>query len=162
MESINLSTDVQYNPKYPPSNAKKAYIARITGTAKGPQKYEREFLGRDVDLSADDAGLYEKQRGDKKGGYTRWYYVILPHPEHGVIISADCEDELPKIAKNLDSMSIEEAVEVTNLRESEKHEGRMIFDAVAATKKRDVRAEAIQQIRELMDRHNISADEVQS
>lgn len=59
---------------------------------------------------------------------------MLSHPEHGLIKSTDCEDVLPQIAKSLDAgVSIAEAVEVNNLRPSERTEGLMIFDASART-----------------------------
>lgn len=132
---ITLRGTTDYHPKYPPENAKKGYVARITGRVHGPTKYKREFLGSEVTILPGDEGLYERQRGDRKGGATRWYHVILSHPEHGLIISTDCEDELPKIAKLLDEgVSIEDAVEVTDLRPSEKYEGRMIFTAIARNK----------------------------
>ena len=130
LTEITLRAEEAYNPSYPPRNAKKGYIAKITGRAAGPVKYEREFLGQHVSVLEGEEGLYEKQRGDKKGGCTRWYYVILSHPEHGLIISTDCEDEVPKIAKLLDAgIAIDDAVEIVDLRPSAKHEGRMIFDA---------------------------------
>lgn len=101
--SITLTARIKYHPSYPPKNAAKAYVARITGRVRGPKKYEREFLGTSFEaVDADDCGLYEVQHGDKKGGWTRYYYVILPHPEHGLMRSSDCEDDLPKIAKALD------------------------------------------------------------
>ena len=131
---ITLTGTTDYNERFPPRDAKKGYVARITGRAVGALKYQREFLGHEVALLEGDEGLYERQRGDKKGGYTRWYNVILSHPEHGLILSVDCESELPKIAKLLDEgVAIADAVEVANLRPSEKFEGRMIFDAVART-----------------------------
>lgn len=129
---ISLSGPTVYHPNYPPRDAKKGYVARITGRAAGKLKYEREFLGADVDLLEGDEGLYERQRGDKKGGSTRWYHVVLSHPDHGLIMSADCEDQLPKIAKLLDDgVTIQDAVEVTDLRPSEKTEGLTVFTAVA-------------------------------
>lgn len=132
---IKLIGRTDYNPKFPPRDAKKGYIARITGRVSGAVKYAREFLGSEAVLLRGDEGLYEKQNAEKKGGSTRYYYVILSHPEHGLIISTDCEDELPKIAKLLsDGVSIDDAVEITDLRPSEQVEGRMIFDAVARTK----------------------------
>lgn len=134
IEQITLTGQTQYNERFAPSNAKKGYVARITGRTSGPMKYEREFLGQEADLLDGDQGLYEKQRGDKKGGYTRWYHVLLSHPEHGLILSIDCENEVPKIAKLLDDgHQIEDIVEVTNLRPSAKHEGRMVFDVQMRT-----------------------------
>jgi len=133
-ETITIRSGCEYNPKYPPRDAKKAYVARITGRAAGALKYQREFLGPEATLLAGDDGLFERQDGERKGGYRRYYYVVLSHPEHGVIISADCEDELPTIAKLLDDgVAIGEAVEVTDLRPSKIVEGRMVFTAVART-----------------------------
>ena len=134
-DRINLAGTTDYNVKYPPANAKKGYVARIRGTAPGAVKYDREFLGDEVGLVEGDEGLYERQRGDKKGGHTRWYHVLLSHPDHGLILSVDCEEELPKIAKLLDAgTAIQDAVEVTDLRPSERYEGRMIFTARARSK----------------------------
>ena len=134
-EQIILYGQTHYNPSYPPSGAKKGYVAKITGRAAGSVKYEREFLGDCANLLAGDEGLYERQIGEKKGGYTRYYHVMLSHPEHGLILSGDCESELPKIAKLLDDgVAIADAVEVTDLRPSTKVEGRMTFTAVARTK----------------------------
>lgn len=132
---IRLTGITEYNEEFPPRDAKKGYVARITGRASGAVKYAREFFGSEAILLEGDEGLYERQNGNKKGGHTRYYHVILTHPEHGLIISVDCEEEVAKIAKLLDDgVSIADAVEVTNLRPSEKVEGRMIFDAVARTK----------------------------
>ncbi len=129
---IKLLGTTDYNERFPPRDPKKGYVARITGRAAGTLKYQREFLGQAVAILQGDEGLYEKQRGDKKGGCTRWYHVVLSHPEHGLIISVDCEDELPKIAKLLDDgITIQDAVEVDDLRPSEKIEGRMVFTARA-------------------------------
>jgi hypothetical protein len=134
-DRITLVGSTDYNEKFPPANAKKGYVARIRGTAAGAIKYDREFLGQEAALVEGDEGLYERQRGDKKGGFTRWYHVLLSHPEHGLILSLDCEDELPKIAKLLDAgIAIQDAVEVTDLKPSEKYEGRMIFTAKARNK----------------------------
>lgn len=131
---ITLYGPTQYNTSYPPANAKKGYVAKITGKAAGPLKYEREFFGGEVKILEGEKGLYERQVGNKNGGFTRYYHVILSHPDHGLIKSADCEDEVPKIAKLLDAgVSIEDAVEVEALRPSEKEEGLMIFTATART-----------------------------
>lgn len=101
--TITLFAPCRYNSNYPPKNAAKAYVARITGRSSGPVKYAREFLGNSFDaVDEDDAGLYEVQYAEKKGGWTRYYYVVLSHPEHGLIRSIDCETLLPKIAKALD------------------------------------------------------------
>ena len=132
---ITLAGSTEYNDRFPPRDAKKGYVARITGRAAGAVKYAREFLGSDATLLEGDEGLYERQIGNKKGGCTRYYHVILSHPEHGLMLSGDCDAELPKIAKLLDDgVSIEDAVEVTDLRPSQKVEGRMAFTAIARTK----------------------------
>lgn len=144
---ITLTASVEYNERYPPGNAAKAYVARITGRAKGSLKYEREFLGRSAALLAGDEGLYERQIGNKKGGHTRYYHVILSHPEHGLIQSADCEDLVPQIAKAIESASIADVVEVTNLRSSERTEGLMVFDAALRTVPTNPRETAIAEIR---------------
>lgn len=140
-DRITLRGNTDYNLKYPPAEAKKGYVARILGRVSGPLKYERAFFGSEVTILEGDEGLYERQNVDKKGRPERSYFVILAHPEYGLIISVDCENELPKIAKRLDEgASIEDAVEVTNLRPSQRIEGRMIFDAVARTAKQAEKA----------------------
>lgn len=135
-ESITLTGTTDYNPKFPPNNPKKGYVAKITGRAAGALKFNREFMGQEAVILPGDEGLYEKQRGDKKGGATRWYHVILSHSEHGLILGVDCGEVFAaKIAKLLDQgMSIYDIVEVVNLRPSEKVEGRMIFDVEVRTK----------------------------
>jgi len=131
---ITLRGRTNYNTSFPPANAKKGYVAKITGRAAGARKYEREFFGESVTILAGDEGLYERQIGEKNGGFTRYYHVILMHPEYGLIGSVDCEDAVPKIAKLLDDgVSIADAVEVTNLRPHSSVEGRMSFDAKART-----------------------------
>lgn len=139
-EQVKLSGSVQYNTSYPPQNAKKGYVAKIIGRASGPMKYEREFLGKEADIFEGDEGLYERQRGDKKGGCTRWYHVVLSHPEHGLIVSNDCENEAPRIAKLLsEGHDIHDIVTYSELTPSQKVEGRMEFGVIvrspAAAKK---------------------------
>jgi len=126
---ITLTGQTMYNPHFGPNNARKGYVAKITGRAPGAKKYEREFLGETADIVEGDEGLYERQRGDKKGGYTRWYHVVLNHPEHGLINSTDCEYDVPRIAKLLDDgHAIADIVVPTNLRDHDRVEGRMVFD----------------------------------
>lgn len=134
IDSITLTGTTDYNPRFAPSNAKKGYVAKITGRAKGAVKYEREFFGESVTLMAGDDGLYERQIGEKKGGYTRYYIVVLTHPEHGVTKSTDCEEHLAKIVKLLDDgHAIGDIIDVQNLRPSERTEGLMLFDAAVRT-----------------------------
>jgi hypothetical protein len=134
-EEIILRGTTDYNTSYPPRDAKKGYVAKINGTAAGALKYDREFFGDECIVTEGDEGLYERQRGDKKGGYTRWYPVIVSHPEHGLIIDSDADEaEVKKIAKLLDQgIAIQDAVEVTELVESEKTPGNWLFTAVART-----------------------------
>ena len=56
-EQITLSGSTNYNPSYPPANAKKGYVARITGRAGGAVKYQREFFGESVDLVHESLSL---------------------------------------------------------------------------------------------------------
>lgn len=132
---IRLTGITEYNDRFPPSDAKKGYVAKISGTTAGALKFNREFFGDELLATAGDEGLYERQNGDKKGGFTRYYPVILRHPDHGLIIDPDCDGgEFNKIAKLLDQgIAISDAVEITNLRESEKTPGNWLFDAVART-----------------------------
>lgn len=134
-EQITLTGTTDYNTSYPPRDAKKGYVAKIKGTATGALKFEREFFGNECIVTEGDEGLYERQRGDKKGGYTRWYPVIVSHHEHGLIIDSDCDEvEVKKIAKLLDQgIDIADAVEVTDLRESENTPGNWLFTAKART-----------------------------
>lgn len=134
-EEIILRGTTDYNTSYPPRDAKKGYVAKINGTAAGALKFDREFFGDECIVTEGDEGLYERQRGDKKGGYTRWYPVIVSHPEHGLIIDSDADEvEVKKIAKLLEQgIAIEDAVEVTELVESKKAEGHWLFTAKART-----------------------------
>ena len=134
-EQIILRGTTDYNTKFPPRNAKKGYVAKINGTAAGALKFDREFFGDECIVTEGDEGLYERQRGDKKGGFTRWYSVIVSHPEHGLIIDSDCDDvEFKKIAKLLDQgVAIEDAVEIFDLEESENSPGNWLFLAKART-----------------------------
>lgn len=142
-EQITLTASIDYHPNFPPKDAKKAYVAKITGRAAGAVKFAREFLGDSVTLVEGDAGLYEKQNGNKKGGCTRYYHVVLEHPEHGLIMSTDCEGDLPKIAKLLDDgLTIAEIVEPSQLRPSERNPGRWVFDVTVRTKKQAETASA--------------------
>jgi len=144
---IRLTGPTEYHERFPPRDARKGYVARITGRASGAVMYAREFLGSQVTLLEGDEGLYERQVGDKKGGCTRYYHVVLSHPEHGLMLSEDCESELPKIAKLLDEgVVIADAVEVTDLRPSKKVEGRMTFTAVARPKAQAAKAAVAQTI----------------
>lgn len=133
--SITLRGNIEYHERFPPANAKKGYVARIKGKAPGALKYEREFLGSEFTaVDADDAGLYEVQTGLKKGGAERAYYVILPHPEHGLIRSQNLQlpSAMACLTKLLDDgVPITDAVEVTNLRATESH---WRFTAVIRTK----------------------------
>lgn len=130
MEQVKISADVKYNPSYPPKGAKKAYVAQILGTKPGPLKFDREFLGDSCYVAADAQGIYERQIGEKKGGYTRYYHVALHHPEHGMMLSYGLgEAAATKVAKLLDKgFSIDEAVAISGIRPSSKVEGQMTFD----------------------------------
>jgi len=131
---VKLSGATLYNPRFPPADAKKGYVARITGREAGPVKYRREFLGSTLTVLEGDEGLYERQVAKKSGGATRFYHVILSHPEHGLIMSDDCEAAVPKIAAMLDKgIAVVDAVEVANLRPSPSVPSLMIFDAVPRT-----------------------------
>lgn len=131
---IRIAGPTLYNTNFPPRDAKKGYVAKITGRKAGPMKYEREFMGEEAVILQGDEGLYERQVGEKKGGCTRYYHVIVDHPEHGLMMSKDCETIVPKIVKMLDEgISIDGAIEVTQIQPSERVEGRMIFVAVPRT-----------------------------
>lgn len=134
-EQITLRGTTDYNTSYPPRDAKKGYVAKLKGTTAGALKFEREFFGDECIVTEGDEGLYERQRGDKKGGFTRWYPVIISHAEHGLIIDGDCDEvEVKKIAKLLDQgIEIADAVEVCDLRESENNPGNWLFTAKART-----------------------------
>lgn len=134
-EQITLRGSTDYNTKFPPRDAKKGYVAKIKGTAVGALKFDREFFGEECIVTEGDEGLYERQRGDKKGGFTRWYPVIVSHEEHGLIADFDADEvEVKKIAKLLDQgIDIADAVEITELRESENVPGTWLFTAKART-----------------------------
>lgn len=134
-DSITLTGKIHYNESYPPKDAKKGYVAKILGTASGSMKYQREFLGSEVQIVSSESGLFERQNGEKKGGFIRWYPCILSHPEHGLIIDADVDEvEVKKIAKLLDAgIDIDNAVEVTELKPIEDKPEYMQFTAKART-----------------------------
>lgn len=134
--SITLRGSVEYHERFPPANAKKGYVARIKGKAPGALKYEREFLGSEFTaVDAADAGLYEVQTGLKKGGFDRAHYLILPHPEHGLIRSkALPDDAVTRLAKLLDDhVPLADATEVTELYLPERSD-HYRFTAVIRTK----------------------------
>ena len=141
-EEITLRGTTDYNTNSPPRDAKKGYVAKIKGTAAGALRFDREFFGEKCIVTEGDEGLYERQRGDKKGGFTRWYPVILSHAEHGLIIDGDCDEvEVRKVAKLLDQgIDIADAVELTDLRESENNPGNWLFTAKARTSRQATKA----------------------
>jgi len=127
MTQIELEAHQGWDRRWPPKDARKAYVAKILGRETGPRKYQREFLGTTAELVEGDEGLYERQNGERKGGYTRYYHVVMSLPEYGLIRSTDCEDLVPRIAARLDAgASIDEIVRATNIRSEH---GEMIFDA---------------------------------
>jgi hypothetical protein len=131
-ESIKFAGRTDYNVKFPPNNAKKGYVAKITGRASGAVKYEREFFGGSVEILLGDAdALYEIQHGEKKGGYERRYNVVLNHPEHGLICSTTVTTEplVAKIAKMLDEgHAMKDIIDVQNLRAKETNPEFYLFD----------------------------------
>jgi hypothetical protein len=132
-DEITLVGNVEYNPKFPPKNAGKGYVARIRGRSTGPMKYDREFMGRIAPLSDHLTGLYEVQTGLKKGGTNRRYYVLLSHPEYGLMLSSDCSGDENRIVRQMTaSSSIDEVVEPLNIRPNTK-EGYMTFDVKVRT-----------------------------
>lgn len=131
---VKLTGKIEYNPGYPPTDARKGYVAKITGRAGGGKKFEREFLGDEAEIFEGDEGLYERQIGRKKGGYARYYHVVLNHPQHGLIKSSDCENKAPQIAKMLDDgHAIDAIVEPIDIRPAARIEGLMIFDVRVRT-----------------------------
>lgn len=133
-DSLTLFGATNYNTKFPPRNAKRGYVAKLTGRAPGAVKYAREFLGERVTLVAGDDGLYEVQTGQKKGGYDRDYCVVLTHAEHGLVKGLCDEADVAKITQRLDQgYALSEIVEVGELRESRKTEGLLVFSVAVRT-----------------------------
>lgn len=67
---ITLTGTVQYHPRFPPNNAKKGYVAKITGRAAGALKYAREFLGDRVTVLEGDEGSM-RGRSERKRAVVR-------------------------------------------------------------------------------------------
>lgn len=160
-----MSKDIQncftapthWDERHPPKDAKKGYVARITGREAGPKKYAREFLGGTFTAVQGDEGLYERQIGQQKGGATRYYHVVLwDGVNNRMLASRDCEDLVPQIAARLDAGEvIHDIVEATDIEERD--EKCPTFTAVLRTTPRDPKAEALAAIRRLMAEHGITA-----
>jgi hypothetical protein len=138
-QTVTLNADVQYNPRFAPSGAKKAYVARLRGRVSGAQTFEREFLGSGTVL-IDEPGLYERQIGCKKGGADQYYHVVV-----------DVDGELRKstdvgretamtIAKRMDGgEAIGEMVRLTG-RPSQRDPAVTVYDCELLTKSEAAKA----------------------
>lgn len=143
-QAISLCGPIEYNPKFPPPGAKKGYVARINGRVTGAATFDREFLGSEVLI--DQPGLYETQRGLKKGGAEQSYYVILAHGD-GLISSLDVgRENAMVIAKRISlGQPIGRVVELTG-RPSKRDASRTVYEATirsAAEAKRAAAAETV-------------------
>ena len=74
---FKLAGSEDYNPRFPPANAKKGYVARLTGRDLR-STFGREFLAKEIHVTAADCPLLaECQTGEKKGGHSRC--EVRPH-----------------------------------------------------------------------------------
>lgn len=76
-QSITILATNQYNERFAPAGAKKAYLARIDGRDKSTT-FKREFLAKDSDFDAASCPvLLERRNVDKKGRPDEPDYILL-------------------------------------------------------------------------------------
>lgn len=110
---ITLRASENYNSRFAPPGAKKAYIARITGR-DSKMTFAREFLGKES-VDVDTPGLYETRSVDKKGRPEDPDYILIceVNGETRSNRTVTKEDAM-KIAKALDQgRTIDAIVEMT-------------------------------------------------
>jgi len=118
---ITLRVQNNYNERFAPAGAKKAYIARITG--RDPKMtFAREFHGKEV--MVDEPGLYELRNTDKKGRPDDEYCIIYPDVDGSLVEESVDKEFAMKLAKLLDSRSIESCLdsngEIVTAKQAEK------------------------------------------
>jgi hypothetical protein len=137
--TVTLSAEVEYNERFAPRGAKKAYVARLLGRVSGGQTFEREFLGKG-DVIIDEPGLYERQIGCKKGGADQYYNVIV-EVDGNLRTSLDVGREMAMaIAKRMDGgESIQDMVRL-NGRPSKRDPARTVYDCELLSKSEAAKA----------------------
>lgn len=147
---LTLTAWTEWFPGHPPRGAVHGSIARITGCkirkvkprkklmgrnvggGQRPFGYKRMMMGDTVTIRRESEGLYEVIDAHKRGGCSRRMYVVLWHPDHGMIIGLCHRGEAKKIARRLEcGESIEDIVEVRNLRKPPQGDA-MVFDPVCS------------------------------
>jgi hypothetical protein len=107
---ITLQVQNDYNERFAPTGAKKAYIARITGR-DSKMTFAREFVGKEI--MVDEPGLYELRNTDKKGRADDSYVLIFRDNVGDLYESTESKEFAMKLAKLLDSRSIESCIDET-------------------------------------------------
>lgn len=104
---VLLKAYEDYNDRFAPAGAKKAYVARLVGR-DSKMTFDREFLGKG-DVMVDAPGIYETRSVDKKGRPDEPDYILLLDcpafpSENGQTLSSfvATKEQAMKIAKALD------------------------------------------------------------
>jgi hypothetical protein len=138
-QTVTLTADVEYNERFAPSGAKKAYVARLLGRVSGAQTFNREFLGKGA-VVIDEPGLYERQIGCKKGGADQYYHVVV-EVDGDLRKSTDVGRETAMtIAKRMDGGErIGDMVRLTG-RPSQRYPAVTVYDCEVMTKSEAAKA----------------------
>jgi hypothetical protein len=138
---ITLTAQCLYNSSYPPKDAAKPYVARITGRAKGALMFERDFLGQGS-VSIDEPGLYEVQHGLKKGGYSRSYIVVVQMPDGELRRSSNVgKEDAMSIAKRLDGgEQISDIAELSDPRPHDRRPEQLVYETCGLRTKAQAKA----------------------
>jgi hypothetical protein len=115
---ITIRAQNNYNERFAPQGAKKAYVARITG--RDPKyTFKKEFLAGKDSYDVDEPGLYEVRNVDKKGRPDDEWVIVLMVGEKLEEFSAD-KSEAMAIAKALEQRDID-AIAEPNMENSGWH-----------------------------------------
>ena len=108
---ITLTAHENYNPRFAPSGAKKAYIARITGR-DSKMTFAREFIGK-TSADVDSVGLYATRSVDKKGrDEGEEYPMVYVLPNGTLEETYVTKEEAMTLAKALESRTFDSIVSV--------------------------------------------------
>jgi hypothetical protein len=146
--AVTLQANNDYNERFAPAGAKKAYVARITGR-DSKLTFAREFIGNG-DVLVDDAGLYEVRNVDKKGRPNDSYYVVLEHDGEIRRSTVMNREQAMPIAKAMAERTINAIVEFVG-RPSRLDPTKIVFDAVLITAKQAEKKAVAQTIDQITD-----------